>query len=110
MTPQILMDEHTVLRCCRGLRSKTQEQRVACWRPFRRYLLSQGLGPWPTAPEHLLDYFDFKAEEGMARTSLSSLLSSLRFLEEAGELPANERLSQHPAVENFKREHTLAAE
>ena len=57
------MDDNTVLRCCRGMRSKTLEQRVACWRPFRRYLLLQGLGPWPRKPEHLLGYFELKVEE-----------------------------------------------
>ena len=36
-------DEASLLRCCRGLRAKTLAQRVACWRPFRRYLLGQGL-------------------------------------------------------------------
>ena len=104
------VDDTTVLRCCRGMRSKTLEQRVACWRPFRRYLLTQGLGPWPREPEHLLGYFELKVEEGLARTTLPSLVSSLRFLEEAGELPEELRLSAHPAVRNAVREHSLTAE
>ena len=104
------VDETTFLRCCRGMRSKTLEQRVACWRPFRRYLLTQGLGPWPREPEHLLGYFELKVEEGLARTTLPSLVSSLRFLEEAGELPEDLRLPAHPAVKNAVREHSLTAE
>mgnify|MGYP003333697518 CR=1 FL=1 len=103
-------DDTTILRCCRGLRSKTLEQRVACWRPLRRYLLAHGEGPWPTSAEQLLDFLSLKAREGAARTTLPSLLSSLRFLEEAGELPEQQRLSRHPAVCNAVRELALQAE
>ena len=33
-------DSSVALRCCRGLRAKTLEQRVSCWRPLRRWLLA----------------------------------------------------------------------
>ena len=41
-------------RCCRGLRARTLEQRVTCWRPLRRWLLATGGPPFPTCPEHFL--------------------------------------------------------
>ena len=103
-------DEASLLRCCRGLRSKTLAQRVSCWRPFRRYLVGQGLAPWPTHPDHLLGYFELLAEEGMAPSTLPSLLSALRFLEEAGELAEHEKLSKHPAIRNAVLEHSLKEE
>ena len=40
---------------------------------------------------------DRRKKEGAARTAYSSLLSSLRFLEEAGEFPAGDRLSGQAA-------------
>ena len=79
------------------------EQRAACWRPFRRYLVLQGLGPWPREPEHLLSYFELKAEEGLARTMLPSLLASLRFLEEVGELPEDKRFGAPGGEERLPR-------
>ena len=40
-------DSTVALRCCRGLRAKTLEQMVSCWRPFRRWLLATGRPPFP---------------------------------------------------------------
>ena len=98
------------LRCCRGLRAKTLAQRVACWRPFRRWLLANDHGPWPTTAALVLEYLAVVGGEGAARTTQSSLLSSLRFLEEAGEVPEGERLSQSPAVKNAVREGSGAGQ
>ena len=38
-------------RCCRGLAARTLEQRISCWRPFRRWLLdsSGGVAAGPRA-------------------------------------------------------------
>ena len=71
--------------------------------------MAQGLPPWPTDTGSVLDYLDVRKREGAARTAYSSLLSSLRFLEEAGEVPAAERLSGQAALSNAVKELGLAA-
>ena len=103
------LEGDTPLKCCRGLRAKTLAQRVACWRPFRRWLLANDHGPFPACAEQVLDFLGERAKEGAARTSQASLLASLRFLEEAGEVPLGDRLSQSPAVLNAVKEHGTAA-
>ena len=95
------------LRCCRGLRAGTLEQRISCWRPFRRWLVTQGFGPWPRGTQDVLDYLAVRRSEKAARTAFSSQLGALRFLEEAGEVATSDRLSLAPAVINAVREHTL---
>ena len=52
------------LRCCRGLRARTLAQRVSCWRPFRRWLLTTTGAPWPQSTAALLDYFEVMRSEG----------------------------------------------
>ena len=64
---------------------------------------------WRTEAEHLLGYFDLKVEEGLARTTLSSLLASLCFLEEAGEVEKQDRLCESPALANAVKELGRAA-
>ena len=102
-------DDSALLRCCRGLSAKTLAQRLACWAPLRRWLLTQGLGPWPASAQPLLDYLETRLREGAARTTFSSLKAALSFLEEAGEVPPEERLSQDPALTNAVREAGLRA-
>ena len=97
------------LRCCRGLRARTLAQRVSCWRPFRRWLLTTTGAPWPRSTADLLDYFEVRRSEGAPRTAYSSLLSSLRFLEEAGEVAEADRLHCNPALGNAQKELALAA-
>ena len=103
-------EDVTILRCCRGLRSSTLAQRLSTWRPFRRFLLHSGHGPWPNNEQVVLDYFDLKVEEGLAPSTLPSFLAALSFFEEAGELPQDRRLTGNPAIDNASREHSLAAE
>ena len=65
---------------------KTLAQRVACWRPFRRWLLANDLPVFPSGAEQVVRYLEVQTRAGAPRTALASLLSSLRFLEEAGEV------------------------
>jgi hypothetical protein len=97
------------LRCCRGLRARTLAQRVSCWRPFRRWLLTTTGAPWPLTTSVVLDYLEVRRAEGAPRTAYASLLSALRFLEEAGEVPEAERLYCSPALANAEKELSLAA-
>ena len=100
-------EEGALLRCCRGLSSKTLEQRLACWKPFRRWLLAEGHGPWPTTTAPFLQYLEVRRAEGAARTAFNSLKDALAFMEEAGEVSPGDRISQDPAVTNAVKEATL---
>ena len=86
------------LRCCRGLRSKTLAQRVSCWRPFRRWLVASGYPPFPSSHETVLQYMELRRKEGAPRTTVTSLLLSLKFLEEAGEVASSSSSSGEGAV------------
>ena len=80
------------------------QQRVTCWRPLRRWLQHTGRPVFPTEAEHFLDYLEVKEGEGGSRSTATSLLAALRFLEEAGEVQAGNRLSADPALANAARE------
>ena len=67
----------------------------------------QGFGPWPRGTQDVLDYLSVRRAERAPRTAFSSLLGSLRFLEEAGEVASADKLSTAPAVTNAVKEHTL---
>ena len=92
------------LRCCKGLRAKTLKQRVSCWRPLRRWLLQVGRPPFPAEASDFLGYLGVH-EAQATRTTASSLLLALRFLEEAGEVPEGKRLSDDPALSNAAAEN-----
>ena len=94
------IDGASVLRCCRGMRANTLKQRVTDWRPFRRWLIANGDGPFPTLPQQALDYLDAAWEGGAPCTFYKSFLSALGFFEAAGERRVEERLSSDPSIEN----------
>ena len=100
--------EEGFLRCCRGVRANTIQQRVSCWRPFRRWLLSLSKRSWPNEAQDLLDFFEVRRTEGAPRSAYGSLLSSLRFLEEAGEVLEQNRLCLAPSLTNAVKELALA--
>ena len=88
------------LRCCRGLRANTLKKRVDGWRPFRRWLVSEGLGFYPTSPQQVLDYLDVQWEASAPRTFYQDFQDSLTFFEQAGEVPEDARLSTNQGVRN----------
>ena len=65
---------------------------------------------YPQDQEQVLAYLKVLKDGGAGRTSYSSALTALRFVEEAGEVPFEERLNRTPAVDNFKKEAALVAE
>ena len=79
-------------------------RRCSDWAPCRRFLLGRFGVPFPQEAGQVLEYLEAVGREGAARTTQSSLLSSLRFLEEAGEVPEKERLSADPALANAAKE------
>ena len=96
------------LRCCLGLRARTLAKRVRDWRPFRRYLLAQGHGAFPTAIGQVLAYMEAKAIAGASISSYKDLQAALRFVEQAGERESGDLLFSHPALGNAVREGKAA--
>ena len=90
----------SALRCCRGLRANTLKKRVDGWRPFRRWLISEGLGFYPASPQQVLDYLDVQWEASAPRTFYQDFLDALTFFEQAGEVPEAARLSTDQGVRN----------
>ena len=81
--------------------------------PFLRYLKAELGKNFPTDKVDVLSYFAVRSEEGAAGTVYRSLLLSLQFLEEAGEVPKDERVSDLPgvlsAVKEFETRRRLQA-
>ena len=105
-----MLDEQAVLRCCRGLRAKTLHQYLTYWRPFGRWIASEYGLRFPQTQEHVLAYLGVLKRSGAGRTSYTSAVTALRFVEEAGEVPPAERLNALPGVSNYKKEAALSAE
>ena len=59
---------------------------------------------FPTETWQILEYFEVRRHERAARSVYGSLLSSLRFLEEAGEVPVARKLSSLDARLNAVKE------
>ena len=100
-------------RCLRGLRTATLRKRASDVGPFSRYLKAELGKNLPTDKVDALSYFAVRSEEGAAGTAYRSLLLSLQFLEEAGEVPTDERVSDLPgvlsAVKEFETRRRLQA-
>ena len=60
--------------------------------------------PWPATVYQFLAYLDSRISEPCAKSVPVSMFKSLLFCEVAGEVPKQERLSEHPAIKNFLEE------
>ena len=92
------------MRCLKGLHAASLRKRVSAWEPFHRFLLTERGLHFPTETWQILTYFEVRREELAARSVYGSLLSSLRFLEEAGEVPLARKLSGLDALLNAVKE------
>ena len=92
-------------RCLRGLRATTLQKRVTDFGPFLRFLKASTGKLFPTEKSEVLSYFAARLEEQAARTVFRSLLHSLRFFEEAGEVPPSLRLTSDNSLEGAAREY-----
>ena len=88
-----------------GLRAATLRKRVSDWGPFLQYLRAHTGKVFPAEKSEVLAYFSVRAEEHAARSVYRALLTSLRFFEEAGEVPLALRLTAGQALEGAVREH-----
>ena len=65
--------------------------------------------PWPLNTAAVLTYVEVRRSKGAPRTAYASLLSALRFLEEAGEVAEADRLHCDPSLNNAQKELSVAA-
>ena len=86
------------MRCLKGLRAASLRKRVSDWEPFHRLILSERGLHFPIEAWQILEYFEVRRKERAARSVYGSLLSSLRFLEEAGDVPLAQKLSSLDAL------------
>jgi len=91
-------------RCLRGLRASTLRKRSQDWAPCRRFLLAHEGRPFPAEAREVLAYFQARQEGQASRTSYSSLLLALAFLEDSGEQPKELRLAGLSSLTNAAKE------
>ena len=81
-----------VLLLGKGLRLATLRARIRSWRHMRRWLEAAKEVSWPRAVSDVLEYLECRAAEPCGRTCFSSALLGLAFMEQAGQLPRDQRL------------------
>lgn len=100
-------DSPEVGRILSGLRSATLRKRYADIQPFLRWLKGfYGLN-FPAENFQVLKYFGVRSEEQAARTVYISLLLSLRFFENAGDVAEADKLGRRSALESAAKELEL---
>ena len=107
-------DSPEAARCFRGLRAATLKKRVADIGPFLRFLRAESGKPVPDELSDILHDFGVRREERAARSVYGTLVNSLAFFEEAGEVPKPLRLSSSAgligAAKEFEAKRRLLAE
>ena len=109
---QLPHDGAEAFRCLRGMRWTSVKKRVSDWAPVRRFLLAEYSVTFPRVAREFIEYIEIRIKEDAAVTTFGAALGALRFLEEAGEVPAAERISTEAAITNAvkeaeKRVHTV---
>ena len=92
------------MSCPKGLRAASLRKRVSDWEPIHRFILSERGLHFPIEAWQILEYFEVRREERAARSVYGSLLSSMRFLKEAGDVPVAQKLSSLDALLNAVKE------
>ena len=77
---------------------------VSDYGPFKPWLVAHRVRAFPTSFRDLLAYFDVRKQEKAAWTVYTPLVAALKFLETSGEVPKDERISEHLALEGAVKE------
>ena len=80
-------------RCAGMARAKTIRQRVRQWRKVRFWMMFTFGIPFPKKCHQMVDYLEDLVSGNCARTAPSSAVGALAFLEVAGEIPEEERIT-----------------
>ena len=82
-----------LLGCTGKARARTIRKRVREWTKAEAWFLRVLGTCWPTSASEVVDYLHDRAEEPCARTVPASVLGALSFVEKAGGVPLEVRLS-----------------
>ena len=85
--------EGSMARCAGASRASTIRQRIRYWRKARFWLMAVHGEAWPSRPERFVDFVEALWEGGCPRTNPQSILSAMAYIEEAGEVEENSRIS-----------------
>ena len=99
---ELLLSQRWLLRRhSMGRRPSTLRQHVRLGRKLASYVkMSYGV-PWFREPSDVMEYVAQRLEEPCGKSVPSSILATLRFLEESAEIPESQRLSMDGALRNF---------
>ena len=78
------------------LQATTLKQRITMWQPVRRWLRADAGAPWPTSAMQIVEYVEERADEPCGWTVPTTVASTLAFLEKAGGIRLEDRLSRDP--------------
>ena len=98
LAEETMNPEVTLRRGARGRRASTIRQYLRTLRLARSWLVATFGVPFPTKAAQVLDYLNDLEAHDCAPTAPRSYLTALGFLEQAGSVDVNLRLSEHPAV------------
>merc|ERR1712129_92488 len=76
----------------KGLRWATLKAHIRSWRHMRLWLEAAKKASWPRSVADVLEYLESRAAEPCGRTCFSAALMGLTFMEQAGQLPRDQRL------------------
>ena len=92
-----------------GRRARTIRRRVLGWKQAGRLFAVFGGVPWPASVTHFLDYLQCVASSGAGTPALGRAVHDLAFMERAGNVPAEVRISENALVKAAVDEYGFQA-
>ena len=90
-------------------RSGTIRARVRTWSNVRRWLLTVNGRPWPSSAPEVLDYLDARMSEPCGKSVPKAVAASLGFVERAGGVAEEDRISLNVSFLNAINDMSLEA-
>ena len=87
-----------------GARSKTIRARARKWGAVRLWLKATFGLPWPVVPVWLTDYLEMRASEPCAFNEINDTVAALYFIEKAGGVKPEDRISTSAWVQDAMRD------
>ena len=90
--------DRALLGCTGKARLKTIRKRLREWGKAENWFLRVTGNAWPVVPGEVVDYVHYRAEEPCALAVPGSILAALSFMEKAGGVKLEDRLSADALV------------
>ena len=101
------LGRHISRRFGKGRRASTLRKHVKTWEKLSQWMLGTFRHPWPTTPEQFCAYLECRADEPCGKTIPNSIFKTLMFMENAGEIKAEDQVCRSAAVRNVLEEVNL---